>query len=179
MVFPDHNTLIVFRVAANLFTMIGTKFPLLSGCATGSGYAPCCPNTTHLIACTDSLARSCRSCAAACFSLQKVPAFTFILPSPLTCSPGFETKRHESSQERTMSETIRVPRSHRVKDATFWGIIEVNRTKLHIHVQDSEQGRGPGVQLQALPVMHIPGGPALRNGWARRDSEGEIVTRPT
>ncbi|KAB5591729.1 transmembrane protein [Ceratobasidium theobromae] len=145
--YRDGTYYYVIVLAANLFTMIGTKFPLLSGCATGSGFLG---------------------------SVMSVMCSRMLLSTK-----SFETKRHESSQERTMSETIRVPRSHRVKDATFWGIIEVNRTKLHIHVQDSEQGRGPGVQLQALPVMHIPGGPALRNGWARRDSEGEIVTRPT
>jgi hypothetical protein len=113
-----------------------------------------------------------------------------------------------------MSETIRVPRSGRNRDSSFWGIIEVDRTRLYIRDgnqdrdrdqdkdrdtdrdqdrdtdrhrdrdrhrgkdRDSERGEQPaGSHLEALPVMDVPGGPGLRNGWSRRDSEGEIVVR--
>jgi hypothetical protein len=113
-----------------------------------------------------------------------------------------------------MSETIRVPRSGRNRnrnrdsnrDSSFWGIIEVDRTRLYIRdrdqnqdrdqdrnrdmdrnrdrgrdrsrERDSERGEQPaGSRLEALPVMDVPGGPGLRSGWSRRDSEGEIVVR--
>lgn len=115
---------------------------------------------------------------------------------------GFETERRECAHAYSISETIRVPRSrrHRRGDSSFWGIIEVDRTSLYVkrlerdserseRDRDSEQGRGTqrvqgipgfrgefdGSQLRALPVMYVPGGPGLRSGWARRDSEGEII----
>jgi hypothetical protein len=85
----------------------------------------------------------------------------------------------------SISETIRVPRFGRNQGSNYWGIIEVDRTKLHIansEDRDSERGEVQGIlgeesrsQLAPLPIMHVPGAPGLRSGWIRRDSEGEIV----
>ncbi|CAE6433995.1 unnamed protein product [Rhizoctonia solani] len=108
------------------------------------------------------------------------------------CSPavrqdqGFESKRHERIREQAMSisETIRVPRPRRNQGSSYWGIIEVDRTTLYItnsKRRDSEEGEDQvsvedgGTQLATLPIMYVPGGPGLRSGWIRRDSEGEVV----
>ncbi|KAF8676781.1 hypothetical protein RHS04_06334 [Rhizoctonia solani] len=106
---------------------------------------------------------------------------------------GFESERHERIREQVMSisETIRVPRFRRNQDLSYWGIIEVDRTRLHIASGKGRDGElvmreevigiaaeeEAQSQLAPLPVMHIPGGPGLRSGWIRRDSEGEIVVK--
>ncbi|ELU36787.1 hypothetical protein AG1IA_09185 [Rhizoctonia solani AG-1 IA] len=105
----------------------------------------------------------------------------------------FESERHERIREQVMSisETIRVPRFRRNQDLSYWGIIEVDRTRLHIASGKGRDGElvmreevigiaaeeEAQSQLAPLPVMHIPGGPGLRSGWIRRDSEGEIVVK--
>ncbi|CAE6451049.1 unnamed protein product [Rhizoctonia solani] len=105
----------------------------------------------------------------------------------LLSTKSFESERHERIREQAMSisETIRVPRFRRNQGSNYWGIIEVDRTRLHIannRDRDSELGEAQGIaaeearsRLAPLPVMDVPGAPGLRSGWIRRDSEGEIV----
>ncbi|GAB1525179.1 hypothetical protein RhiTH_008336 [Rhizoctonia solani] len=111
----------------------------------------------------------------------------------LLSTKSFESERHERIREQVMSisETIRVPRFRRNQDLSYWGIIEVDRTRLHIASSKGRDGElvmreevigiaaeeEAQSQLAPLPVMHIPGGPGLRSGWIRRDSEGEIVVK--
>ncbi|KAF8704553.1 hypothetical protein RHS03_05968, partial [Rhizoctonia solani] len=147
--------------AANIFTIAGSKIPIIYGCATGSG-----------------LLGSIMS--AMCSRM-------------LLSTKSFESERHERIREQVMSisETIRVPRFRRNQDLSYWGVIEVDRTRLHIASGKGRDGElvmreevigiaaeeEAQSQLAPLPVMHIPGGPGLRSGWIRRDSEGEIVVK--
>ncbi|CAE6535473.1 unnamed protein product [Rhizoctonia solani] len=151
--YRDGTYYFVVVLAANIFTMVGSKVPLLSGCATGSGFLG---------------------------SIMSAMCSRMLLSTK-----SFESERHERIREQLMSisETIRVPRSRRNQGSSYWGIIEVDRTTLHIanaRDRDSERGEGHLAEsnrsrLATLPVMYVPGGPGLRSGWVRRDSEGEIV----
>ncbi|CAE6523242.1 unnamed protein product [Rhizoctonia solani] len=104
----------------------------------------------------------------------------------LLSTKSFEAERYKRIREQAMSisETIRVPRFRKNHSSNYWGIMEVDRTSLYIvnlKGRDSERGEGgiaiedDNTQLTSLPVMYVPGGPGLRSGWVRRDSEGEIV----
>lgn len=169
--YRDGTCYYVVVLAANIFTMVGSRIPLASGCATGSGFLG------------SIMATMCNRI--------------------LLSTKSFETERRERAQDYSISETIRVPRSRGLarKDSSFWGIIEVDRTTLYIKRLDGDSERGEGdrdseqwrdaqraqgfpgsqggefhgSQLRVLPVMFVPGGPGLRSGWARRDSEGEII----
>ncbi|KAJ1308067.1 hypothetical protein OPQ81_002133 [Rhizoctonia solani] len=152
--YRDGTCYFVVVLGANVFTMVGSKIPLLSGCATGSGFLG---------------------------SIMSAMCSRMLLSTK-----SFESERHERIREQLVpiSETIRVPRFRQNQQGpNYWGIIEVDRTTLHVASDsewDSERGKGREVegyraQLAPLPVMCVPGGPGLRNGWIRRDSEGEIV----
>ncbi|QRW18435.1 hypothetical protein RhiXN_03359 [Rhizoctonia solani] len=153
--------------AANIFTIAGSKIPIIYGCATGSGLLGSIMSAM---------------CSRMLLSTKSIVFFG-----------RFESERHERIREQVMSisETIRVPRFRRNQDLSYWGIIEVDRTRLHIASGKGRDGElamreeviGIAVeeeaqsQLAPLPVMYIPGGPGLRSGWIRRDSEGEIVVK--
>ncbi|KEP51581.1 putative transmembrane protein [Rhizoctonia solani 123E] len=153
--YRDGTYYFVVVLAANVFTMAGSRAPLISGCATGSGFLG---------------------------SIMSAMCSRMLLSTK-----SFEAERHERIREQVMpiSETIRVPRSRRNHSSTYWGIMEVDRTTLYIvNIQDRDSERGEeqrivtesdGSQLMPLPVMYVPGGPGLRSGWVRRDSEGEVV----
>ncbi|KAF8751829.1 hypothetical protein RHS01_08509 [Rhizoctonia solani] len=96
--------------AANIFTIAGSKIPIIYGCATGSG-----------------LLGSIMS--AMCSRM-------------LLSTKSFESERHERIREQVMSisETIRVPRFRRNQDLSYWGIIEVDRTRLHIASSKGRDG---------------------------------------
>ncbi|CAE6462280.1 unnamed protein product, partial [Rhizoctonia solani] len=131
--YRDGTYYFVVVLAANIFTMAGSQVPLISGCATGSGFLG---------------------------SIMSAMCSRMLLSTKSFESERHERIREQSMSIR---ETIRVPRFRRNQNSTYWGIIEVDRTTLYIgNVQgrDGERGEGQIVtegdstQLTPLPVMY-------------------------